>query len=184
MKTLAAIIASIVPHLIAQPAGTPLPPGRFDLTSNGTTVTVRANEASVPELLEDFSNKSGIAFNKYLGKIEKTTLDLQDVKVEEFLNRVLGSYIAKSRKKDGVAAISSVTIMDEGKEGSSPPSRAPARKEAPTPRPVSPRADGKEPVSARERRLRSFRKRPPQSVSAPPKLPAEHPPSEGEAETP
>jgi len=131
-----------IAFLFAQPSGEQLPPGQYKIGYENGLVTIKANEANVPQLLEDFSKASGITFNKYLGSSPKVSLDLHKARVDDFLHKVLGSYVAKSKKKDGVEIIYSVTVMDE--EADSPPPPPP---------------DAKKPAhSRRERRRRPFRR--------------------------
>ena len=120
ITVLAIQVSAFIP-LGAGAEGEQLAKGKYEITCEGAKVTVRANDANTVQLLQEFSRKRGITFNKYVGKTKTVTLDLNGVKVEEFLNRVLGSYVATSKKKNGAAQISKVTIMDEGEEGASPP---------------------------------------------------------------
>jgi hypothetical protein len=94
-----------------------LPSGQYTIEYSSGLVTVTANEANVEAMLKEFSEKSGIEFNKYAGKVNKITLSLERVEVDEFLNKVLKSYATKAKKKDGKIIISSVTVMDESPEG-------------------------------------------------------------------
>jgi hypothetical protein len=83
-------------------------------------ITVTSDEAPVEQLLSEFSRRSGVTFNRFTGKSATATLDLRDAAYEEFLSRLLGSYVAKSRRIDGQVVVSEVTVMDEG-TGSAPP---------------------------------------------------------------
>ncbi|MEJ2745918.1 MAG: hypothetical protein P8123_09595, partial [bacterium] len=120
--------------LRARAEGERLDKGKYEITCEGAKVTVRANDANTVELLQEFAKKSGITFNKYVGKRNTTTLDLSSVKTEEFLNRVIGSYVATSKRKNGVAQISKVTIMDEEEDTSPPPPRVKKRSQKRPPR--------------------------------------------------
>lgn len=132
------------------PAPTPAP-GKFELRCARGLISVSSNEASVEQMLMDFSQKSGVVFNKFVGKTRNATMDLKDAKYEEFLGRVLGSYVAKSKKVDGVVVVSSVTVMDEGAgESSSPP---------PPPPPAHLDRGSPEAVKAREELLKRRRRR-------------------------
>lgn len=174
MRIPIALLALVAPVFLAipvaaQPERGQLPPGGYEISYSDGLVTVRANEANVPKLLEDFSNKSGITFNKYLGKVAKISLDLRKAKVDEFLGKVLGSYVTKSKKKDDVELISSVTIMDEGSENPpAPPAsapREPAMRDAPAPGP--PQAPGDtDKSSLKDRRRRPYRRRTPRAPGA------------------
>jgi hypothetical protein len=183
----------------AQNEAAKLPHGQYTVGYDDGKVTVYANEASTESLLQDFSQKSGISFNKFTGKTTTVTLNLDRVTVEEFLDRVIASYVTKSRKVDGAIRISSVTIMDEGAESPPPPpppqpeeARGPAEPSAERgPEAISP-AEKKETMSPRERRRRLSRKRRfgPEGIQQPepPPPPApgteEGPPPPPEAETP
>jgi hypothetical protein len=138
--------------------------GKHEITCKGPKVTVRANEADAAQLLQDFSKKSGITFNKYVGKRKTVTLDLNGVKTEEFLNRVLGSYVATSKKKNGEIYINKVTIMDEEEHA------APAARVEKKPRERPRRSDREERARWRaRRRRRATRKR--KAAKPPPKSP-------------
>jgi len=177
--TLLALVAPVllITPLAAQPEREQLPPGGYEISYCDGLVTVRANEANVPKVLEEFSNKSGVTFNKYLGKVSKISLDLRKAKVDEFLNKVLGSYVTKSKKKDGVELISSVTIMDEGSENPPPPPasapREPQMRDSPAPGPPQGPGD-MDKSSLKERMRRPYRRRTPRapgSVSRPELVP-------------
>ncbi len=120
--------ALILSHpLFAQAEEDELRAGQYEISYEDGLVTARANEADVEALLKDFSNKSGISFNKYSGKIKKASLDLEDVEVDDFLNRLLDSYVTRAEKIDGKIFISSVTILEES-AGASKASGGPRRK--------------------------------------------------------
>lgn len=168
--TIAAVLSHVCVSLTAGAEGTELNKGGYEISCDAGKVTVLANDANVVQLLKEFSQKSGIAFNKYIGKTQTVTLDLSGVTVEEFLDRLLGSYVATSKKKNGNVHISSVTIMDEG--GENPP----ARHEPPPPRepeasdsgpramPHGPGREGRESPWRKDRSSKSSRRRmPPES---------------------
>ncbi|MEI6634307.1 MAG: hypothetical protein WCP22_10885 [Chlamydiota bacterium] len=127
--TLLALAALSLPRaLAAQTAATPIPQGQFQMRCENGKITVASNEANVERLLTEFSQKSGVTFNKFLGKTQNATLDLKEAPFEDFLSRVLGSYVTKSKKVDGQVAVSSVTVMDEGtgiSPGANPPPPGP-----------------------------------------------------------
>lgn len=106
-------------------------PGRYTIEYKEGLVTVLANDANTEQLLTEFAQKSGIVFNKYTGKSPKTTLDLKDVPAEDFLNRILGSFVTTSKKKNGLTLISAVRIMDEGPENPNVPPPPPRAEENP-----------------------------------------------------
>ena len=126
---LLALTALSLPRaLAAQTAATPIPQGQFQMRCENGKITVTSNEANVESLLTEFSQKSGVMFNKFVGKTQNATLDLKEVPFEDFLSRVLGSYVTKSKKVDGQVVVSSVTVMDEGtgtSPGASPPPPGP-----------------------------------------------------------
>ncbi len=116
LSALLCLAAALPPRSSA----TPVPTGGFEMRCENGRITVTSNEAPVEQLLSEFSRKSGVTFNKFAGKSATATLDLRDAAYEEFLSRLLGSYMAKSRKIDGQMVVSEVTVMDEG-TGSAPP---------------------------------------------------------------
>lgn len=140
--------------LAAQPAATPVPQGAFEMRCANGRITVASNEAPVERLLSEFSQKSGVTFNKFVGKSATATLDLRDAAYEEFLSRVLGSYVAKSRKIDGQAVVNAVTVMDEGP--GSPPAVPPPPISGADP---SIKGERLEETPAREEALRRRRRR-------------------------
>jgi len=177
MKTIFAItIFAVLPHLsitvTAGAEGTPLGKGAYEISCVGDGVTVRANDANVVELLKEFSLKSGITFNKYIGKTQTITLDLSGVTAEEFLNRVIGSYVATSKKKNGSVHLSTVTIMDEGGEDAAVPHEPPPPREPEVP-PEGPRMVPHGPT--REERGPPWRKDP-SARSSRRRMPRESPP--------
>ncbi|MDD5556796.1 MAG: hypothetical protein PHN82_06040 [bacterium] len=109
------------------------PPGRFELEYTEGRVSVRANEASVEEILRDLSAKSGITFNQYTGKSARVTLEMTDAGVEQLLDRLLASYATRSRRVDGVVRISAVTVMESGVPAPLPPEPPPEQPPEPTP---------------------------------------------------
>lgn len=137
--------------------------GKYEIACEGAKVTVHANDANTVQLLQEFSRKSGITFNKYVGKTTTVTLDLSGVTVEDFLNRVLGSYVATSKKKNGATQISKVTIMDEEGEDASPPRAEDKSKE----KPRRPTREERSSPWRRKRSTRTPRKRTPDEPRPP-----------------
>jgi len=188
MKMILALTAfAILPHvcvsLAAGTQGAQLKRGGYEIRCDGGVVTVRANDANVVQLLTEFSLKSGITFNKYVGKTHTATLDLSGVTVEEFLNRVIGSYVATSKKKNGGTHISSVTIMDEGGENPPPrdepppPNEPEASDAGPKVMPQGPPREEREVPWRRDRSKKPSRRRMPHDTQ-PPDSPPPQPPEE------
>jgi len=177
----AALFLSPRPASGAQDKASKLPRGQFTLTWEGGRVTVHANEASTESILRDFSQKSGIGFNKFTGKTGQVTLNLEGAAVEELLDRLIGSYVTQSKRVNGGIRICSVTIMDEGAEGAPPPPPPPPEEardqpEKP-PEEISPEEDKALSPRERRRRRRPFRRRRPGQEAVPqPETPAEQPP--------
>ncbi len=170
MKIILAIaIFAVIPQLSTpvtdDEEGTRLGKGQYEINCVNGAVTVRANDANVPDLLREFSRKSGVTFNKYIGKTQTITLDLSGVTDEEFLNRVLGSYVATSKKKNGTVHISRITIMDEGGEDGGAPREPPSRLEPKAPpegpgiAPGGPAREEGRPPWRKDRSARSSRRR-------------------------
>jgi hypothetical protein len=188
---LLAITALCLPRsLSAQTAATPIPQGQFQMRCENGKITVTSNEANVERLLTEFSQESGVTFNKFVGKTQNATLDLKEAPFEDFLSRVLGSYVTKSKKVDGQVVVSSVTVMDEGtgtSPGANPPPPGP-----PPPGNDQPAGQGRygrtDDAQAREealKRRRKRRRRPfrggaagPEGVE--PSVPPENPPPEAQ----
>jgi len=173
--------------LAAQTAAAPIPQGQFQMRCENGKITVTSNEANVERLLTEFSQKSGVIFNKFVGKTQNATLDLKEAPFEDFLSRVLGSYVTKSKKVNGQVVVSSVTVMDEGtgtSPGANPPPPGP-----PTPGNDQPAGQGRygrpDDAQAREealKRRRKRRRRPFRGGAGPeeaePSVPPENPPPE------
>lgn len=159
---LAALIALLPPLPLAAEAAAegPLAHGQFNIWCHDGKVTVSSNEANVEQILEEFSRITGVTFNKFVGKTVNTTLDLKGASYEDFLDRVLGSYVTKSKKVDGTVVLGSVTVMDEGPEGQpgSNPPPAPQNKPAEPGRIGSGAGDGQSREEALKRRRRRRRK--------------------------
>jgi hypothetical protein len=96
-------------------------PGRFEITYENGLLSVKANEVNVETLLKEFARKAQVTFNKYTGTTQTISLNLNEVPVEQFLDRVLDNYVAKSKKKNGITIISAVTILDSSPQGPAPP---------------------------------------------------------------
>ncbi len=159
---LCAMTPLLLPGLLAAQADPekPLQKGEFRLSCERARVSVTSNEASSERILEDFSGKSGVVFNRYTGKEPNVTLDLRNVTYDDFLGRVLGSYGTKKKRVNGEVVVSSVTVMDDG-DGSAaaPPPPPPPPNQPPRQENVS-RSDN---TRAREdalRRRRMHRRRP------------------------
>jgi len=181
--TVFAILAHVCVSLTSGTEGAQLKRGEYEIICDGGLVTVRANDANVVQLLTEFSRKSGITFNKYVGKAQTATLDLSGVTVEEFLNRVIGSYVATSKKKNGSTHISSVTIMDEGGENPPPrdepppPNEPQASDAGPRVMPNRPPQEKREVPWRRDRSKKPSRRRMPHDAQ-PPDSPPPQPPGE------
>jgi len=170
LSALLCLAAALPPRSSA----TPVPTGGFEMRCENGRITVTSNEAPVEQLLSEFSRKSGVTFNKFAGKSATATLDLRDAAYEEFLSRLLGSYMAKSRKIDGQMVVSEVTVMDEG-TGSAPPPVSGGDPSVGQERQEETRAR-EEALQRRRRRRRRPPRRPAQDAEAPAAQPENQPP--------